>query len=246
MALGQSSGQRVPKKAELVARDILRDILVRNVVPGELLASEAEMQAQYGVARGSLREALRILEVQGIISLRPGSNGGAVVCAVGPAEFGRMTAMYLQATRVSLNELLQARQVIESVMAQVAARERRPELIAKLEVLRDRMQGVDMDRGSPEYVDVAMEFHRLICGSSSNGVLNLIGQGLIEAFLSRVINSPFVPELRKQAMREHRAVIQAIIDGDEDKAQQLMRRHMGHYAANQQAINQLEQMIEWQ
>ncbi len=240
------SGNRVPKKAELVAMDILRDITARQLSPGEVLASEAEMQVQYRVARGSVREALRILEVHGIISLRPGSKGGPVVCDVGPAEFGRMTALFLQATRASLDSLLQARRVIESMMAQVAARERNPELIARLELLLPRMQEVDMDHASREYTDVAMEFHRAICGSSSNGVLNLIAQGLIEAFLSRVLNSPFVPELRRQAMREHRAVIRAIIDGDEEKALSLMTRHMGHYAVNQQAISPLEQMIEWQ
>jgi len=238
-------GTRVPKKAELVARDILRDILERNLAPGDLLASEAEMQGQYGVARGSLREALRILEVQGIISLRPGSNGGPVVSQVGPAEFGRMTALHLQANRASLNDLLQARKVIESVMAQVAASERRPDLIVQLKDLLQRMDGVDLDQ-TPEYITVAMDFHRLICGGSSNSVLNLVGQGLIEAYLSRVVNSPFEPELRRRAMREHRAVIRAIIDGDGDKAQRLMQRHMGHYASSQQAVNRLEQMIEWQ
>ena len=240
------SGNRVPKKAELVAREILRDITDRQLAPGEVLASEAEMQAQYGVARGSVREALRILEVHGIISLRPGSKGGPVVCDVGPAEFGRMTALFLQATRESLDSLLEARQVIEAMMAQVAARERNPDLIARLEALLVRMQSVDLDHASPGYTEVAMEFHRAICGSSSNGVLNLIGQGLIEAFLSRVIHSPFVPELRKQAMREHRAVIRAIIEGDEEKAFTLMTRHMGHYAVNQQAASPLERMIEWQ
>jgi len=229
-----------------VARDILRDITARQLVPGDVLSSEAEMQRLYGVARGSLREALRILEVHGIIALRPGSNGGPVVCQVGPAEFGRMAALFLQATHVNLNELLQARRILEALMAQVAARERRPELAQRLERLLTRMQDVDLERASAEYTDVAMEFHRAICGGSSNGVLNLIGQGLIEAFLSRVTNSPFLPELRRQAMREHRAVIRAILDGDEDKAYTLMARHMGHYAVNQQAVNPLEQVIEWQ
>ena len=67
----------------------VQDISERGLAAGDMLASEAEMQAQYGVARASLREALRILEVHGIITLRPGSNGGPVVCEVGPTEFGR-------------------------------------------------------------------------------------------------------------------------------------------------------------
>ena len=246
MANKPLSSQRVRKKAELIAQDILRDIVVRNLVAGDGLAPEAEMLREYGVARGSLREALRILEVQGIIALRTGSKGGPVVCEVGPAEFGQMAALYFQATHVSLNDLLEARRVIEAVMAQIAAQERRPELLEQLEELAERMKTVDLEHASPEYTETAMEFHRIICGFSSNGVLNLIGGGLIEAFMGRVIPSAFQPELRHQAMSEHRAVIKAILDGDSKKAYSLMGQHMSHYASNQININPLEQMIEWQ
>src|SRR5713226_3607467 len=71
--------ERAPKTALLVARRIVRDIERLELVPGDKLPPEKEMFQQYQVGRGTLREALRFLELQGILSLKPGPGGGPVV-----------------------------------------------------------------------------------------------------------------------------------------------------------------------
>src|SRR5215208_4511482 len=76
--------RRSPKKAETVARDIVRDIVRQGRQPGDALASESEMLDEYGTSRESLREALRLLEVQGLVSIRRGPGGGPSVCSVDP------------------------------------------------------------------------------------------------------------------------------------------------------------------
>src|SRR5581483_7525231 len=71
--------RRNAKTSEVVALDIVRDIVARNLKPGDKLPLESELLRQYRVSRSSLREALRLLEVQGLITIRPGPGGGTVV-----------------------------------------------------------------------------------------------------------------------------------------------------------------------
>src|ERR1700689_1242920 len=73
---------RSGKISQTIARNILDDIVVRQLPPGTMLSSEAGMLARYGVGRASLREALRILEIHGLIKIKPGPRGGPVVAEV--------------------------------------------------------------------------------------------------------------------------------------------------------------------
>src|SRR5262245_53560806 len=82
------------KTAERVARDITRDIISGGLATGDSLPSEAAMLTQYGVSRESLREALRLLEVQGLIAIRRGPGGGPTVGSVDPANLGRISSLY--------------------------------------------------------------------------------------------------------------------------------------------------------
>ena len=83
-------GSRPPKAAMLVAQRIVRDIVRGGLRPGDVLPPERAMLATYETGRGTLREALRLLEFQGVITLRPGPRGGPVpgastTCSPGPA-----------------------------------------------------------------------------------------------------------------------------------------------------------------
>src|SRR3954452_15685314 len=66
---------RSMKTSERVAMDVVRDIVEQRLQPGDRLAGEAAMLDRYGPSRASVREALRLLEVQGLISLKPGPRG---------------------------------------------------------------------------------------------------------------------------------------------------------------------------
>ena len=90
----QEERSRTVKASERVAQDIVRDIVRRGLQTGDRLPLEAAMVEEYGVSRTSLREALRILEVQGLISLKPGPGGGPVVGTVEPSHLARTAALY--------------------------------------------------------------------------------------------------------------------------------------------------------
>ena len=116
--------RKLVKVAEVVARQILHDIVDRELEPGAKLPSEVEMAETHGVARGSLREALRILEIHGLITLKPGPGGGPVVAAINSEDLGQTLTFFLQASGATFRELMQARLVLEPLMARAAAEHR--------------------------------------------------------------------------------------------------------------------------
>src|SRR3954470_21899635 len=123
---------RGEKVASRVARLIVRDIVERDREPGDALESEAAMLGRFGVSRASLREALRILETQGLITIKPGPGGGPSVGAVDSRDFGRMATLFFQVLRVNLGSVVEPRLVMEPVVARLAAARHDPELNAAL------------------------------------------------------------------------------------------------------------------
>ena len=112
---------RTPKAAEHIARAITRDIVRDGRQPGDPLPSEATMLGQYNVSRESLREALRLLEVQGLIAIRRGPGGGPTVCTVDPANLGRVSTLYYHLAGATYRELWEAWILAESILAERAA-----------------------------------------------------------------------------------------------------------------------------
>ena len=112
---------RTPKRAETVARAITRDIIRDGRQPGDPLPPEATMLAQYNVSRESLREALRLLEVQGLVAIRRGPAEGRRSCTVDPANLGRVSTLYYHLAGATYRELWEAWVLAESLLAERAA-----------------------------------------------------------------------------------------------------------------------------
>ena len=110
------------KTSEGVARDIVDDIVRRGLGEGDGLPSEAAMLEQYDVSRESLREGLRLLEVQGLISIRRGPGGGPIVGSIDPANLGRTSTLYYHLAGATYAELFVAWESAEIAIAELAAR----------------------------------------------------------------------------------------------------------------------------
>ena len=110
------------KTAEGFARDLVRDIVSRGLQAGDKLPSEAVMLEDYGLSRESLREGLRLLEVQGLITIRRGPGGGPIVGHLDPASLGRTSTLYFHLAGATYRELLEAWIVLEPILAGRAAR----------------------------------------------------------------------------------------------------------------------------
>jgi GntR family transcriptional repressor for pyruvate dehydrogenase complex len=109
------------KTSERVAAAIVGLVLEQGLQAGDRLPNETEMIDQFRVGRGSLREALRILETYGLISLRSGPGGGPVILNVSPEDVSRSFSLYLNLSGATIHELADARKVIDPLMARLAA-----------------------------------------------------------------------------------------------------------------------------
>ncbi|MFI6344181.1 FadR/GntR family transcriptional regulator [Streptomyces sp. NPDC050560] len=216
--------------AELVARQIVEDIVEQGLPAGAALPSEAPMLEMYGIARGTLREALRILENNGLVRVRPGRGGGPMVGAADPYNFGRTMALFLQMGRTRFWELVEARVVMEPMMARLAAERRDEERLSQL--MKAMQAHKDLETNDQAtYLSVVQSFHGVVAGMSGNGVLDLYGRALKEVYTERVIAAERPPARWAEVRREHEAVAQAIFDGNGPEAERLMREHMVELAA---------------
>jgi GntR family transcriptional regulator, transcriptional repressor for pyruvate dehydrogenase complex len=219
--------RRRDKVAEAVARSILRKIRAERLLPGAQLPAEAHMLKEYGVGRGSLREALRILEVHGLISIKPGPGGGPIVAQAHTEDFGRMATLFFQAGGMTFGELIEARLIMEPVMAQLAAERRDPELLEKL---RQSASGVRVS-DEEQYLRGTGDFHHLVAAMSGNRMLSLFSESLSEIFRDRMSGFLFPKSRRKEVIATHASIAKAIEEGQPDEARRLMYEHMEQYVA---------------
>ena len=106
---------------EGVIEQIEKAIVDRTFEPGERLPSPQDLQESLGISRGTLREALRVLEQKGLIEIKPGVGGGAVVKAVTTEQMSQGLALLIRYQRVSLNHIAEFRESVEGSVAALAA-----------------------------------------------------------------------------------------------------------------------------
>ncbi len=221
--------RRRAKISQIVAAEIVRYVVEQRLQEGDRLPNEADMLEEFGVGRGSLREALRLLEAYGLISIRQGQNGGPVLATLRPQDLSRTLSFYFHLTGATYAELTEARLIIEPVMARLAAERQHPEHMRQLRDATEREQQAPL--ADPDYLACADEFHYVVSGMSGNRVLDLLGRGLRTMFQERVGYGSVLPdESRKRNRKVHRQISDAILAGDGAKAERLMARHLRELA----------------
>jgi GntR family transcriptional repressor for pyruvate dehydrogenase complex len=247
LAIAYSGGVlRSLKTSEVVARDIVRDILDRGLHEGSSLPSEAAMLQQYGVSRESLREGLRLLEVQGLISIRRGPGGGPIVGAVDPANLGRMSTLFYELAGATYGELLEAWVVAETFIAELAARN--PDRAAVRDAMAPYLaEAPDHGRSLEEFVRHHLAFHNVLGALARNKVmqLSLMAIGQIVTHHVAVIADP--REVAGEIQHDHGEIAAAVAAGHPVKARQLMGRHIRRIADSFAAVlgDQMHEFVEW-
>jgi GntR family transcriptional regulator, transcriptional repressor for pyruvate dehydrogenase complex len=222
---------RVSKVSHMVAAAVVEDIVSEGLQAGDRLPPEAAMLKRFQVGRASIREGLRLLETYGVISIRPGQRGGPVVAPLDAHDVARAFSLFLRLVGASYRDLIDARLVIEPVMARLAAERSDRERLQELRGVMDRERSAVDDR---DYLSLANEFHYAVNGASGNPVLDLLGQALRVMYSDRLNNQGlFPPEARAGVRTTHAEIGSAILEGYGKKAEALMKDHMEDLAALQ-------------
>jgi DNA-binding FadR family transcriptional regulator len=163
---------RAVKGAERLARDIVRRIYEGGMQPGDKFLSEAEALSVFGVSRATLREALRYLQIQGVLVIRSGPGGGHFVGKPQPESLASTLALLLQFSKAPINCIIDARRIIEPAIVREAARKATPADIAALDVhLAAIARGIDDDAS---FIGAYAAFGDAVIAAAGNELLKLL------------------------------------------------------------------------
>lgn len=189
---------------------------------GTQLPSERELAEQLNIGRPSVREALRVLEVMGLIQIRPGQGTFVTERSKQSQQIQLLESMLQEDNHVV--ELLEVREFFEPQIALIAAQSATDEDIRRLEGILERMEKAVAEGGTG--VDENIEFHLALTKAVGNRVLLQIHQLLL--YLSRDPVERFfkVPGRLTRSLEGHREILAAIKERDPHKAQQSMLEHL--------------------
>lgn len=233
-AVHADSAIRVPKAGEMVAADLRRRIVLGELKDDDQLPSENALMEQFGVSRPTLREAFRILESEGAITVRRGVRGGARVKVPDIDVAARHVGLLLQHRGALLADVYDVRTILEPAAARRLA-------LRRTSADLNRMQEVlDRHRAAVEEPEAAIsadeEFHRLIielCGNETLQVLtgmvmNIIREGDRSYAESHDWQSE--KELARIAVRTHAKLLELIRKRKADEAEALWKTHLAESA----------------
>ena len=210
----------------------LRDEIHSGALPdGSVLPAERLIAEQTGLARGAVREALRILQTEGLLKTKPGRHGGSVVCRPSEDLLARHVTLFALGRQIPLTTLLEAREAVEPSIAALAATNRTPDELEALVALTKSLAAAV--EAVPDFISVHLEWHVVLATASKNALLKGFIEGIagltLEASNSEVFDSL---EVRQMSVRAHQSILKAIAARDAATAAWRMQRH--HRAAIQQ------------
>ncbi len=231
MTIGQSIERiDVPKSCDLLAAQLRRQILNGVFAAGALLPPERDLVEQSGLSRGSVREALRILEAEGLVRTRAGRYGGSLVCQPSDDLLARHIEMFVKGRSVSLASLIDTREGIEPTVARLAALNRTDDDLQALSDIATRLEAAAPD-DVVRFAEENVHWHYALAVASHNDLLRAIVAsltGLIQE--AGQIEAVIPPDVREQVVKAHRRIYEAIVAGDGDAARRRMERHLGAYS----------------
>ena len=220
---------RVPKTAELVASHIRNRIVRGELEMDEALPPENMLMEDFNISRPTLREAFRILESEGLITVRRGSRGGARVHVPETSIAARYAGLVLQNRGTTVADVLEARVIVEAPAAGIVARRRDHVTCARK--LRAWLDEAAADLDTPAYTKNFHEFNRLLVSLTENETLILLTAMLenlsdaATASYTRVTHSDDT-KLAHKAHRARTVLADLIESGDAVAAEDLWRRHL--------------------
>ena len=226
---------RVPKASDVLADD-LRERILRGEFPvGTALPPERELVTQTRMSRATIREALRILEVQGLVRVKTGRAGGAYVSRPGQDSVADSVDLLIRARQIRIPALLETREAIEPFCAQLAAKHRTDEDLGRLEAANEAMAA---DGTLAEFLQTNVDWHVAVAAAGHNELLTGFMLALARSIYASTDNQGFVDDdVRQTTLKAHRAITKAIRAKDPEAAGRRMSRHVHSYA---EAIMEVE------
>ncbi len=215
---------RTKRVFEEICEQVRREMAAGSLRPGDKLPPERELALKLGVSRAAVREALRSLEIAGVVGLQKGAHGGAFILKGDPDIVTRSIRDMFHLGRISLDNLTEARTLVMQTAMELVCERIRPTAVAALEKNVDRLTTLPASGQASERVAISAEFYRLISQATENTVLQVIIEALTEIVLQQVeqSNIEFFPNL----IAHRRRLVEHIAKREVDDAKREMTEHL--------------------
>ena len=218
----------LPKAPGLLADRLREMILKGQYSSGDMLPTERDLVIESGLSRGSVREALKILETEGLIEIRTGRSGGARVTTPKRDSLARTVEVFMRANAIKLDDMLDCRLATEPMLARLAARRRTAEELETIKTLHAQFSTSVDDL--PLYRSINFKWHLAVARASRNEPLI----ALMEAIATPVLEATgyenyTTSRTRREAVKAHAAIVKAIQEQDEEGAAAAMQAHLSAY-----------------
>lgn len=213
----------------------VEDALARgDLKPGQRLPSERELVLQFGASRSTVREALRVLESNGVVQSRPGDPNGPEVLPFSAGGLTKQMTRLAQVDELSLAELISSRMILDSSANRLAARLRTSAELAEMETAMARM-GQAIEEGYEPFSEADLAFHEAVSRASRNTLIqvcNHVVRGVVLSLISdKIAHARNGRALMRESLHHHEEVLDAIRAGDGPAAARISRRNLYDYYA---------------
>lgn len=219
--------------SEAAVEQIREHILGRGLEPGSKLPSERELVRMLGISRTSLREALRMLEIMGLVEVKPGK--GAYVKALSADLFVPLTN-WLPAHQETLRNHFEARLVLEPAAARLASQRAKRDDLAKMISALHSFQMSFSEKDLVGMIEADIQFHGAIAAATANRTLKFLMDTMTRFLLEGWKATLRVEGRPRETAREHQAIYEAIKHRDMESAGKAMEAHLRNAVAQLEAL----------
>ncbi|MBL7488216.1 FadR family transcriptional regulator [Frankia sp. AgB1.9] len=224
-----------PRVAETIAATLRERILASTAGDAYRLPTQEQLVEEFGVSYPSVREALRILETEGLVTVRRGNVGGGEVHRPDSASSAYHLGLVLQAERVTLGDLAGGLRLFEPLCAAECAR-RTDRLTAVVPILRANIEtSVQLVGAEVAFTQTAREFHELVVALTPNATVRTVVSSLVALWSAQEVRwaelltsqGRYPAEHNAQAVvRTHRRILAEIEAGRAAEAERIARAHL--------------------
>ena len=226
--------RRARKRGDMMVEEIKRWMVERQAKVGDKLPKEAELQALFGLSKGSTREALKSLEVQGLVTLKSGPDGGATVTQVPFLRTFQFVQNHLFFQGVDTATIYAVRRLIEPELAANVAEHVDEATLQRLEANIELCAPLPVTPEQSSRQQVAdLYFHDVIAEAAPNALLQFSCKCINEMLRSMIVFKAGAVALRKHGQEMHRAnlsahqaILAAMKKHDSERVRKLMLAHI--------------------
>jgi GntR family transcriptional regulator, transcriptional repressor for pyruvate dehydrogenase complex len=217
------------RMSEAIVEQIRNLIRSEQLRPGDRLPSERDLGERMGVSRVTVREAMRVLEAGGLIEIRVGARGGAVVTSPSSTRIGTGLADLISLSPLTAGEVTEARQVFEVGIIGMVVERATDEDIAELREMVAQHQAAlkNGEYGMP----MSAAFHVRVAACTHNAAIEMLVHSFHGPLLMSLREAQVAaPLMGHRGTNEHRDFVEAVAQRDVKRAEEIMRTHLGRTA----------------